>query len=302
MPTSPPTAGPAASIASGTSFPSNPSEGDAFYRTDQNTFYIYDGTSWVEWEIETHADEHEVGGADQVTGILIQDLAANRPAAGVANRFFLATDTMELSRDNGTAWESIGVLGGLDLTAHEARHESGGADAIPAGSLNAQDPTAHETSHESGGADALPLANLPMPGDDTKIQLGAGPDFSIFYDSTNNDFRIRDEINAVETNLPKNVAMNLASHAARHEPGGADVTDAYLAGESAGLREEHGSVFSDEVASNSAVSGTVTFTTAFSAKPLYLEGAGSDTGSTSDFEFGLKSTVDDEDPLTTSDF
>jgi len=154
--------GAATALNSGTSFPPNPDEGDVFYRTDLNEFYVYDGTDWVRWEIETHESEHEAGGADE----------------------------------------------------------------IPSGSLNPQDPTAHETSHESGGADALPLANLPMPGDDTKIQLGAGPDFSIFYDSANDDFRIRDEVNGVETNLPKNVAMNLASHAGRHQDGGADELDA----------------------------------------------------------------------------
>ena len=34
-------------IAQGTSFPGSPVKGQMFYRTDENTFYIYDGTSWV---------------------------------------------------------------------------------------------------------------------------------------------------------------------------------------------------------------------------------------------------------------
>lgn len=34
-------------IAQGTSFPGSPVEGQAFYRTDENTFYIYDGSDWV---------------------------------------------------------------------------------------------------------------------------------------------------------------------------------------------------------------------------------------------------------------
>ena len=90
-------------------------------------------TKLSELEIDANPDlpaSLKAGGVNEVTGILIQDLATNRPPAGVKNRFFLATDTMELSRDNGTAWETIGVLGGLDLTAHASRHEAGGSDAI----------------------------------------------------------------------------------------------------------------------------------------------------------------------------
>jgi len=35
-------------LASGTSFPASPSEGDLFYHTDQHKWYIYDGTAWKE--------------------------------------------------------------------------------------------------------------------------------------------------------------------------------------------------------------------------------------------------------------
>jgi len=169
--------GPAVSIASGTSFPTNPDEGDVFYRTDQNTFYVYDGTSWVEWEIETHAGEHTpetaadpidaltqaqmkgteppaqltayplVHGTDtdvpasahhaktgdnEVIGLVLKGTAATRPAAGINGRWYIATDTLEISYDDGTAWNRVGVLGGLDLTAHAARHEPGGADPADA--------------------------------------------------------------------------------------------------------------------------------------------------------------------------
>ena len=34
-------------IASGTSFPASPSEGDLFYRTDEHNWYQYDGTEWI---------------------------------------------------------------------------------------------------------------------------------------------------------------------------------------------------------------------------------------------------------------
>ena len=34
-------------LASGTSFPASPSEGDLFYRTDEHNWYQYNGTEWV---------------------------------------------------------------------------------------------------------------------------------------------------------------------------------------------------------------------------------------------------------------
>jgi len=59
-------------------------------------------------------------------------------------------------------------------------------------------------------------------GDDQKIFLGADDDYSLRYDSADDTFYIRDEVNATEVEIPKNVAMNLAAHEARHESGGAD--------------------------------------------------------------------------------
>jgi len=82
-----------------------------------------------------------------------------------------------------------------------------------------------------------------------KIYLGETDNFSIFYDPINNDFRIRDETNGKETNLPKNVAMNLASHAERHEPGGADPTTAYIQGASTGKLSEGGTLSGDDAKS-----------------------------------------------------
>jgi len=108
--------------------------------------------------------------------------------------------------------------------------ESGGVHELLHSNMNigtddhhAQD---HEARHESGGADALPLANLPQPGDDSKITLGAGPDYSIRYDSTDDCYYVRDEVNGVDImKLVKNAAgapIDLASHAARHKGGGDD--------------------------------------------------------------------------------
>lgn len=40
---------PAGAIASGPAFPPAPAQGDCFYRTDLNEFYIWNGTAWVPW-------------------------------------------------------------------------------------------------------------------------------------------------------------------------------------------------------------------------------------------------------------
>jgi hypothetical protein len=98
--------------------------------SDGGSVKVLDDADVEVMDIESHQARHAQDGDDPLVGILLQDTAVNRPAAGTANRFFLATDTMELSRDNGTAWESIGVLGGLDLTAHKDRHLPGGADPL----------------------------------------------------------------------------------------------------------------------------------------------------------------------------
>lgn len=51
-------------------------------------------------------DPTDSPGSD-VLGILIQDTLANRPAAGIAERFFLATDLMILFRDDGSEWDVV---------------------------------------------------------------------------------------------------------------------------------------------------------------------------------------------------
>lgn len=81
-------------------------------------------------DLATHSGRHGQGGADQVVGIVIQDTEANQPAAGIAGRFFLSTDTLKFWYDDGAAWNLIGVLAGLDLSSHSGRHGNGGADAI----------------------------------------------------------------------------------------------------------------------------------------------------------------------------
>ncbi len=54
-----------------------------------------------------------------VPGILADTLGA-RPAAGIAGRLFVATDTLSISRDTGTAWETLrpAVTGDVAITAN----------------------------------------------------------------------------------------------------------------------------------------------------------------------------------------
>jgi len=50
------------SLEKGTSFPSSPSEGDLYYRTDQHKWYIFNGTSWEKLNLVSHS---ELSGLDQ---------------------------------------------------------------------------------------------------------------------------------------------------------------------------------------------------------------------------------------------
>jgi len=72
----------------------------------------------------------EQGGAHELVGIVLQGTDASKPAASVAGRFWLSTDTKAFYYDDGTQWVLIGKLGGLDLSNHGARHKAGGPDAI----------------------------------------------------------------------------------------------------------------------------------------------------------------------------
>lgn len=42
--------------------------------------------------------------------MILRDLASAIPTAGIPGRIFIATDTGEVSRDNGTTWDQITVL------------------------------------------------------------------------------------------------------------------------------------------------------------------------------------------------
>ena len=95
-----------------------------------NHVAIFDADDNEVMDTEAHASRHAQGGADEVVGIVLQGTEAEKPAAGTAGRFWLSTDTLALYYDDGTSWVQVGVLGGLDLTAHASRHAAGGADEI----------------------------------------------------------------------------------------------------------------------------------------------------------------------------
>jgi len=80
---------------------------------------------------------------------------------------------------------------------------------------------------------------------------------------------------------------------------GLTIGDAIIEGESAGLREEHGEIFNDEVGTTTSASGTVSFATAFSSKPFYIVSGGCDIPWMREDQG--RSATDDEDPVTTSD-
>jgi len=83
-----------------------------------------------------HASRHAQGGADEVVGIALQGSDAGKPSPGIPGRFWISTDTKALYYDDGSSWILIGRLAGLDLSSHASRHASGGADALPADSID----------------------------------------------------------------------------------------------------------------------------------------------------------------------
>jgi len=72
----------------GTSFPANPSTGDIFYRTDENSLYRYDGSSWkVVHALSTHGTSF--------------------PASPRIGDFFYNTTDNYLYRYDGSSWKKV---------------------------------------------------------------------------------------------------------------------------------------------------------------------------------------------------
>lgn len=66
-------------------------------------------------------------------------LFANRPAVGVAERFYYANDTGDLYYDDGTSW--LGVAD--SMTGHATSHASGGSDALTHQNLSGAGSNSH---------------------------------------------------------------------------------------------------------------------------------------------------------------
>jgi len=63
-------------LASGTSFPASPSEGDLFYRTDEHKWYIYNGTAWSLLTGDPTKVAGQASGLREEHGFSSQSLAA----------------------------------------------------------------------------------------------------------------------------------------------------------------------------------------------------------------------------------
>ena len=47
-----------------------------------------------------------------LASVIVRDIIANRPAAGIPGRLFYATDTLQLYRDNGSTWDTYSAAAG----------------------------------------------------------------------------------------------------------------------------------------------------------------------------------------------
>jgi len=103
---------------------------DKGIKEDSGTLKIYDFSAASDvMDLEAHALRHAKGGADELTPSdigavensggapeMMEDTEANRPAAGVTGRIFIATDTRKIYRDTGTEWDVIGGGGAGTLS------------------------------------------------------------------------------------------------------------------------------------------------------------------------------------------
>lgn len=50
-----------------------------------------------------------------LASVILKDVIANLPAAGIPGRMFFATDTDAMLRDNGTSWDTLNVSGSISV-------------------------------------------------------------------------------------------------------------------------------------------------------------------------------------------
>lgn len=134
----------------GSSFPTDPINGEWFWRTDESKLYRYDGATWqaIVADVAVHAVTHESGGADEISvnglsGVLADDQPAQVHAFGGAKH-------------------SADTLANLNAKVSDATLDDAGSP---------RPPTAHKATHEAGGADALDHQNLSGAGSNTHAQL-----------------------------------------------------------------------------------------------------------------------------------
>lgn len=117
-----------------------------------------------QWNVE-HGDNLALLDPDRIKS----DLLANRPAFGVAHRFFFATDNQKLYYDTGTAW----IEQTAASAAHAASHASGGGDAVTLAQSQVTNLTADLAGKEAANANIQAhVASTANPHAVTKAQLG----------------------------------------------------------------------------------------------------------------------------------
>ncbi|MBC7340879.1 MAG: hypothetical protein H5U02_00235 [Clostridia bacterium] len=148
----------------------------------------YDAPDLTLADLKAHKSRHATNGPDPLTPgdigaiqnagatpSIMADIDANKPAAGVAGRIYIATDTKKIYRDDGTAWAQLP----LDLPAGAT---IGGSTAWHAGNDGAGSGLDADTVDGIHGANFGRIASGSYVGDGASsrtITVGFTPKFVI---------------------------------------------------------------------------------------------------------------------------
>jgi len=127
------------------------------------------GKSLLEWTSDklllgagSGSDPTEIDGDNAFYGKVLVDTAANRPDAGTEGRWFIASDTLAISYDNGSSWVTVGTFGGQDVSDYSSHksdysnHKSNAsAHHAKTGNYEVYANTEEVTSDPSADADHL---------------------------------------------------------------------------------------------------------------------------------------------------
>jgi len=174
-------------------------DGDGYTLQGQT---IPDRDAAIDSKIATHAGNasahHAKTGDNEVYGKVLVDLAANRPAAGIAGRWFIASDTLAISYDDGSAWTTVGTLGGQDVSdysSHKADASAHHAKTTDAGDITSGTfavdrlPNLTQGKIWSGDASNRPT-ETDMPSGLTFTELAGGEDKTVATANTWEDWDI----------------------------------------------------------------------------------------------------------------